>query len=483
MRMRIIADLHLHSRYARATSTQLTIPNMEKWARVKGLSVLGTGDAQHPQWFSELKEQLNDDDGDGIWRTASDYPFMLQSEIAFVYTQGGKGRRVHLVALFPSLDVVGQVQEMLLKHGRIDYDGRPIFKLSCEKAVEEFRKISPEIEVIPAHIWTPWFSMFGSASGFDTMQECFGNQLKHIHAIETGLSSDPPMNWRVKQLDKLSIVSSSDAHSAWPWKLGREATVFDCKMTYKDIVGALRNCDVQSTIEFFPEEGKYHYDGHRVCEVCLTPSESIKLHNNCPKCGRPLTIGVMHRVEELADRPEGEKSPNAKPFVHLIPLSELIAAREGSAVAAKKVFATHTALMERFGNELNVLLDASINDIANASDAKLAELIAANRAGTIPWHPGYDGVFGHPDVSKFGVPGMKVPVFADEEKSAKRKEISERKTESDRQAASEKNAEKEDKATQETTAPDRGNTSETGKTPRERKQPRFVAGQKTLGQW
>jgi uncharacterized protein (TIGR00375 family) len=267
------------------------------------------------------------------------------------------------------------------------------------------------------------------------------------------------MNWRVKQLDRMSIVSFSDAHSAWPWKLGREATVFDCKLTYKDIVGAIRACDVKSTLEFFPEEGKYHYDGHRVCDVCLKPSEALKLHNICPKCGRPLTIGVMHRVEQLADRPEREKGPNARPFVHLIPLSELIAAREGTAVASKKVFATHTALMERFGNEFNVLLDASPENIAKASDDKLAELIVANRSDKIPWHPGYDGVFGQPDWSGFGVPGMKVPDFGDEEASAKRKAIS------DRQAAKEEGAEKK---------------ASSSKDP---KQPRFVAGQKTLGQW
>jgi uncharacterized protein (TIGR00375 family) len=420
--MPIIADLHLHSRYARATSNQLTIPNMEKYARVKGLGLLGTGDAQHPQWFKEMRQSLNDDDGDGIWRTASDYPFIPQTELSLVYTQGGKGRRVHLVMLFPSLDVVAQVQEMLLKHGRIDYDGRPIFKLSCIEMVEELRQVSPEIEVIPAHIWTPWFSMFGSASGFDSFTECFGDQSKHIHAIETGLSSDPLMNWRIRQLDRLNIVSFSDAHSAWPWKLGREATVFDTKLTYKAIIKALREGEgIKSTIEFFPEEGKYHYDGHRACSVCMTPSEALRLHNICPKCGRELTIGVMHRVEQLADRPEGEKSPNAKPFQHLIPLSEIIASRLGSAVAAKKVFAQHAALIERFGNEFEVLLNATAPEIAKVSDEKLAELVLANRSERIPFRPGYDGVFGHPDFSAFGVEGMKMVEPSDDAPAAQKK--------------------------------------------------------------
>ena len=412
----IIADLHVHSRFARATSNQLTIPTMEKFARVKGITLLGTGDAQHPQWYQELRQHLNDDDGDGIWRTATDYPFMLQTELSFVYTQGGKGRRVHLVALFPSLDVIAQVQEMLLRHGRIDYDGRPIFKLSCERIVELLRGISHDIEVIPAHIWTPWFAMFGSASGFDSFTECFGNQSKHIHAIETGLSSDPPMNWRVKQLDHLNIVSFSDAHSHWPWKLGREATVFDTKLTYKDVISAIRTgYGLTSTIEFFPEEGKYHYDGHRACDVCLAPAASLKLNNLCPKCHRQLTVGVLQRVEALADRPEGQKSPKAKPFQHLIPLSEVIASRLGTAVTAKKVFAIHADLMKEFDNEFAVLRDASAERIAKVTDAKLAELILADRNETIPFRPGYDGVFGHPDFSAFGVPGMKVPAIPNDD--------------------------------------------------------------------
>jgi len=419
--MRIIADLHVHSRFARATSNQLTIPNMEKWARIKGVTLLGTGDAQHPLWFKELKAELNDDDGDGIWRTASDYPFMLQTELSFIYSQGDKGRRVHLVCLFPSLDVVAQVQEMLLRHGRIDYDGRPIFKLTCEQIVEELRTISHDIEVIPAHIWTPWFAMFGSASGFDSFTECFGDQSKHIHALETGLSSDPPMNWRVKQLDRLNIVSFSDAHSFWPWKLGREATIFDTKLTYKDVIGAIRTGNgLSSTIEFFPEEGKYHYDGHRACNVRFHPSKTPK-NGLCPHCGRSLTIGVMHRVDDLADRPDGEKRPNAKPFQHLIPLSELIASRHGTAVASKKMWEVHTRLIKRFGNEYAVLLDAAAKDIAAATgnDAKLAELIVANRDETIPFKPGYDGVYGTPDFSNFGVPGMKVPAVADDGESFK----------------------------------------------------------------
>ena len=408
----IIADLHVHSRFARATSKQLNIPTMEKFARMKGISLYGTGDAQRPQWYKELRTHLNDDDGDGIWRTASDYPFMLTTELSFIYTQDGKGRRVHLIVLFPSLDVVGQVQEMLLRYGRIDYDGRPIFKLSCEQITALLRQISPDIEVIPAHIWTPWFGMFGSASGFDSFTSCFGDQSKHIHAIETGLSSDPPMNWRVKQLDHLNIVSFSDAHSHWPWKMGREATIFDTKFTYKNILKAIRTGDgLTSTLEFFPEEGKYYCDGHRACGVCFTPAESLKHHNICPKCHTPLTVGVLQRVEKLADRPAGAKSPNAKPFQHLIPLSELIASRLGTAVAAKKVFSVHADLMKRFGNEFEVLLNATEKEIMKVTDAKLVELILANRQEKIPFHPGYDGVFGRPEFSAFGVPGMKVPAL------------------------------------------------------------------------
>jgi len=334
--MKIISDLHIHSRYSRACSKQISIANLEKYAKIKGLGLLGTGDFQHPEWQKELKQELTDD-GTGIAKTKNGFSFVYSTEVSLMYTDG-RGRRVHLVALAPNMEIVSQVTEALGKRGRLDYDGRPIFKIPCPEFVEIMREISPDIEVIPAHIWTPWFGLFGSMSGFDSMIEAFKDQAKHIHAIETGLSSDPPMNWRLSQLENRQIVSFSDSHSFWPWRLGRESTILDLKkLTYPAVLKAIRTGEgLKETIEFFPEEGKYHYDGHRNCNVCLSPQEAKKLNNICPVCKKPLTIGVVHRVDELADKPEGYKPKNAKPFRHLIPLSELISAGVGSGIATQK---------------------------------------------------------------------------------------------------------------------------------------------------
>ena len=256
--MRVIADLHLHGRFSRATSTKLDIPNLEKYARLKGVNLLGTGDFTHPEWQKELKSTLVHEQN-GIYQTSTGFSFLLSTEISLIYTQGGKGRRIHNIVFAPSMDVVMQITEALGKRGRLDYDGRPIFKIPCPEFVELLRGISTDIEVIPAHAWTPWFSLFGSMSGFDSLQECFQDQTKHIHAVETGLSSDPPMNWRLSQLDKLQLVSFSDAHSFWPWRLGREATLFDLKeLSYANLIDAIRTGKgLTETIEFFPEEGKY----------------------------------------------------------------------------------------------------------------------------------------------------------------------------------------------------------------------------------
>lgn len=774
--MKIISDLHIHGKYSQATSKDLTISNLEKYANIKGLNLLGTGDFTHPKWIEEIKENLTEDDT-GILKTKQGFSFMLQTEISLIYSQGGKGRRVHNIVLAPNLDVVKQITEYLLSKGRIDYDGRPIFKIPCPEFVENLKQISKDIEVIPAHCllpdtkiisdkgpksikeiiknnkvlthngkfkkvekilnrdhsgklfqiipwyfaeglettdehpfyairsfkrckwtkgicrptcsqikscrnkhfkryskewisakdlrvgdvliyprykeikdqryilldnkkikidsrfcrligyflsegysngrdaicftfnqdeieyikdvkrimkdifnikckkgkshhksedlifysknlvkyfeenfyvnkdkgalnkkipgwmlklpidkqveifrgwwygdagytssrnlmnqmkticlrleiipsiridyakrhldkkifgrkfkkindnysfsnlsffkddfnlldekefkkfktkrktrhgwvdenyiylpirrirrrnykgkvynlevekdnsyttefacvhncWTPWFSVFGSKSGFDSMQECFQDQAKNIHAYETGLSSDPPMNWRIKELDKYSLVSFSDLHSFWPWRIGREATVFDLKeLTYKGIIDALKNNEINSTIEFWPEEGKYHYDGHRACNVCLNPKESMKAKGVCPKCGKPLTIGVAYRVEELADREEGYKPSGAKPFVNLIPLSELISGILGCAVATKKVWEIYNSLISKFGNEINILLNVSYEDLLKVVDDKIAKIIIKNRDMKIKVKPGYDGVYGVP---------------------------------------------------------------------------------------
>ena len=294
--MKLFADLQIHSRFSRATSTALTLPNIEKWARIKGINLIGTGDFTHPKWLAELKEYL-EEDGSGILTSKTGFKFVLQGEISNIYTQDGKGRRVHTLLLAKDFDTVRQINEKLLKKGRLDYDGRPIFGFTCIELVEMMRDISDDIEIIPAHAWTPWFGIFGSNGGFDSVEACFKDQAKHIHALETGLSSDPPMNWRLSKLDRFSLLSFSDLHSFWPWRIGREATIFDIKLIYDNLIKAIRTKEgLVETIEVDPNYGKYHFTGHRNCRVCLDPKESRKLKHICPKCGKSLTVGVLERV-------------------------------------------------------------------------------------------------------------------------------------------------------------------------------------------
>ena len=394
--MKIISDLHIHSRYSRACSKQINIANLEKYAKIKGVGLLGTGDFQHPEWQKELKKELTDD-GTGIAKTKTGFPFVYSTEISLIYTDG-RGRRVHLVALAPNIETVEQITEALGKRGRMDYDGRPIFKIPCPEFVEMMRSINEDIEVIPAHIWTPWFGLFGSMSGFDSMKEAFKDQAKHIHAIETGLSSDPPMNWRLSQLENRQILSFSDLHSFWPWRMGREATTFDLqKLSYANLLKAVRTGEgVVDTLEFFPEEGKYHFDGHRNCNVCLSPAEAKKMNNICPVCRKPLTIGVVHRVDELADKPEGYKPKNAKPFKHLIPLSELISHGVGTGVATQKVWKVYNELIKEFGNETSIVLNVDEEKLRKIVPDKVVDLIMRNRAQKIDFQPGYDGEYGKP---------------------------------------------------------------------------------------
>jgi uncharacterized protein (TIGR00375 family) len=393
----IIADLHLHSKYSRATSKQLDIAHLEKWARVKGLNLLGTGDFTHPKWVEELKSNLVENET-GILKTKTGMDFVLQTEVSLVYSDGGKGRRVHNIILAPNFDVVEQITEYFLKKGRVDYDGRPIFKITCPELVEDMIKISEDIEIIPAHVWTPWFALFGSMSGFDSVEEAFKDKSKHIHALETGLSSDPPMNWRISKLDKYSLVSFSDSHSFWPWRIGRESTMFDLKeLTYKNLIKALRTKEgLTGTIEVDPAYGKYHWDGHRACNVCLAPKDTKKINGICPKCGKELTIGVEYRVEELADRPIGFKPKDAKEFKRLIPLSEIIAKFIGSPIASKKTWAEFNKLMNAFGNEFNVLINAPESELKKVVDEKIAAAIIKNREGKVEVQPGYDGEYGIP---------------------------------------------------------------------------------------
>ena len=395
--MKLLADLHLHSKYSRATSEKMNIPELSRAAQTKGLNLLGTGDFTHPKHLSDLKRQLTPVK-DGIYKHGDTY-FILSVEISNIYPQGNKSRRIHNVILAPSFEIVDQINESLGKWGRMDYDGRPIFGHSSIEVVELCMGISKDIMVIPAHIWTPWYGALGSKSGFDSIKECFEDQVKNVHAIETGLSSDPAMNWRLSKLDNFAILSFSDAHSPYSWRLGREATIFDTKLSYFKIMEAIKKKDSREilyTIEVHPAYGKYHFDGHRKCNITLSPEESKKYNDICPVCRKPLTIGVLNRVEELANRPEGYKPKRAIPFKALIPLSEIIASLMKKTLYTKTVFNEFNKLISAFSSEFNILLEAPEKALKEIVHEKLAEAIIKNREGKIEIKPGYDGVYGEP---------------------------------------------------------------------------------------
>ena len=402
-KLRLIADFHIHSKYSRATSKEMDLYGLTKWAKIKGVNILGTGDFTHPLWFDELKSKLKEENY-GIYSYNCIY-FILSSEISFIYNQNNKLRRIHLLIFAPSFEVAYKINRILEKYGNLSSDGRPTLGEPIQKVIPQLWNLSEDIHVIPAHAWTPWYSIFGSKSGFDSIEEAFGDYSKYIFAIETGLSSDPPMNWRLSKLDKICLVSNSDAHS--PNKIGREANVFNCNLNYKDIFNAIKNQDKDKflyTIEFFPEEGKYHFDGHRNCNISLHPKESIKLGKICPICGKPLTIGVLHRVEELADREEGYL-PNKIPYKNLVPLEEIIGQALNKDPSSPIVQREYIKITSNLGNELNILMDASLEDINRISGEKIAEGICLMRQGKIKIIPGYDGVYG------------KIVIFPEEESS------------------------------------------------------------------
>lgn len=394
--MQIISDLHIHGKYSRACSKSLDIKNLEKYALIKGVNLLGTGDFQHPLWNKELRSNLKED-CTGILKTKTGFPFLLTSEVSLMYTQGGKGRRVHLILFAPDFATVEKITQYLLTKGRIDYDGRPIFKISCADFTEQVKAINDSVEIIPAHAWTPYFGVLGSESGFDSIKECFLDQTKNIHAIETGLSSDPEMNWQLKQLDNFSLVSFSDSHSFWPWRLGREATIFNLQeLTYDSIIKALASKrDLFGTIEVDPNYGKYHFDGHRDCGVSFSPEESKKHNNVCPVCKKPLTIGVLNRVLALSDREKGVKPEDAKMFYKLIPLSEIISGYLKKSVSSQVVFKEYYKLVEN-SSELNLLLNMPADELLKMAGEDLTNLILKNRQGLITVKPGYDGEYGVP---------------------------------------------------------------------------------------
>jgi len=373
------------------------VETLARWAKKKGISLLGTGDFTHPTYFAELRSKLVPL-GNGLFelkKGEKEVKFILTTELCNIFTQNGKVRRIHNLIFAPSFEVVEAIRSKLGNLGKLSSDGRPIFSFPAKELLKMILDISADCLIIPAHAWTPWFSIFGANSGFDSIEECFGELSPHIHAIETGLSSDPEMNWRLSALDGITLLSNSDAHS--PNRLGREANAFDCDLVYKEIIETIRKKDSKKllfTIEFFPEEGKYHYDGHRQCGVISSPSQTKASQYLCPNCHKKLTVGVMHRVEELADRPKGFIPKKAIPSIHLIPLEEVIAEALGVRVGTKAVEAEYERLTERGGSEFQILLNATPDELASFVPARTLEGIIRMRQGKVSIIPGHDGVYG-----------------------------------------------------------------------------------------
>lgn len=403
--MKMIADLHIHSRFSMATSKEGTPENLDFWARKKGISLIGTGDFTHPVWREELKERLVSE-GNGLYRLRDAYVkeesrkfpgegtrFVVSGEISSIYKKNGKTRKVHNVILLPSLEAADAMAQRLEKIGNIHSDGRPILGLDSHDLLEMMLDVCPEGILIPAHIWTPHFSVLGAKSGFDSVEECFEELAPYIHALETGLSSDPAMNWRISKLDRYQLVSNSDAHS--PFKLGREANLLDIDCSYEGLYRAIQTGEgLEGTVEFFPEEGKYHFDGHRKCGVSLSPVEAERLGGICPVCGKKLTMGVDHRVEQLADRAEGFVKKDGKKYESLVPLPEVISACMGYSTASKKVQGCFEQMIQTLGTEFDILRNVPSEDIKSCAGERIAEGIENVRTGNVKRIPGYDGEYG-----------------------------------------------------------------------------------------
>lgn len=410
--MRVIADLQIHSKYSRACSQELNPKNIGAWADKKGIAVIGTGDFTHPKWLAELKEALVEAKP-GLYRLrdkSADAYFMLTSEVSSIYKQGEKVRRVHNMLFAPNFEAVDKIITGLEKAGaNLKSDGRPIMGVHCNDLVKIVKEASPDAHVIPAHAWTPHFGLFGSLSGFDSVEEAFGDQAKYIFAIETGLSSDPKMNWQISGLDKYSLVSNSDAHSLR--KIGREANAFEIaegKLSYDEIFRIIRGKNPKEflfTIEFFPEEGKYHLDGHRDCHFSCLPAQTKKMKGICPVCGKKLLVGVLNRVDQLGDREFGFVPPRAVPFKNVIPLEEIIADVLEVGTASKKVLAMYEQIVAKY-TEFEILLDLDEKQLTEIAPPGITKAIIRVRQGNVHIEGGYDGVFG------------KIHVFEDSERES-----------------------------------------------------------------
>lgn len=407
----LVVDLHIHSHHSRATSKDCTFEGLYRWGKLKGINIIGTGDCTHPAWFSEMRDKLEPAEG-GLLKLKDELAgpidkslppsvrqaiirFVPSVEIATIYSKGGKVRKLHQLVILPSFKAVSELIARLERIGNLKADGRPILGLDSKELLRHALETDPASLYIPAHIWTPWFGMFGSKSGFDSIQEAYEDLSPHIKAIETGLSSDPGMNWRVPNLDGITITSHSDAHS--PQKLGREATVVKTNPTYDDVIGAIKTNDDRfiGTIEFFPEEGKYHYDGHRVCNVRFSPAETAAHAGICPVCNKPLVVGVENRLEELAKRTVDDLPKNTKRVEYIIPLAEILAELNGTkSTSGKAVTAAYHEVLDRLGDEFSVLRTVPVEAIEAAGFPLLALAISRLRAGNVVRDPGYDGVFG-----------------------------------------------------------------------------------------
>jgi DNA helicase-2/ATP-dependent DNA helicase PcrA len=415
--MELIVDLHIHSHHSRATSPETTLEGLYKWGKIKGINIIGTGDFTHPQWFAELRENLEPAEP-GLYKLKDEVArevdknlpqsvsknlmrFTLTVEIANIYSKGGKVRKLHNLIVAPSFEAVSEINAQLERIGNLKADGRPILGLDSKELLRISLETDPQNLFIPAHIWTPWFGMFGSKSGFDSIAEAFEELAPEIKAIETGLSSDPFMNWRINELQNVAIISNSDAHS--PPKLGREATLINANLTYEDIVGAIRTNDkrLMGTIEFFPQEGKYHYDGHRECKIRLTPSGTKAVNGICPICHKPLTVGVDYRVEELANNPHDFKPESHKLVEYIIPLPEIIAELKGvKSSSNKKVTEEYFKVIHTLCDEFSLLRKIPTAEIKQNGFPELAQAIEKMRNKDVYLDPGYDGVYGAVKVYK-----------------------------------------------------------------------------------
>lgn len=410
--MQFIADLHIHSKYSRAVSPKMNLEEIDAWASDKGIQLMATGDFTHPRYFNEIKTKLERAE-QGFFKLKDEYKtknikgelantrFILSTEISSIYSKNGKCRRVHNIVFSPDIESAEKINEKLSEIGNLASDGRPILGLDCEELARIIFEINENCVIIPAHAWTPWFAVFGSMSGFDSLEECFGKYTERIFAIETGLSSDPTMNWRISKLDNIALISNSDSHSLE--RIGREANVFDCEFSYKGMMEAIKNSAPSRkgnkagflyTIEFFPEEGKYYFDGHLDCKFSCKPKETKKLKEICPKCGKKMTVGVLTRIEKLADRPDGFNDPKRVPFKYLVTLDSIIGEALGVGKSSNKVKKEYWKLIKALDSEFNILLRVDIKEIALNSKPEIAEGVKRMREGKVKIEPGFDGQFG-----------------------------------------------------------------------------------------